>query len=257
MDVTGRTEGDPAAGVLTRNILRFVANWKPVPARTAVYAGDPAGQRHFEAAGFAVSPHVGGKLDSQQVLIVGPGGGREISRDRAAIADWLKAGGALFAVGLDQSNADAVLSIPVTFTNTEHIAAYFEPDGINSRLRGLGPADVHNRDPRELPLVTAGASIRGNGILAMVEKPDIVFCPLVPWEFDPTKTKQANFRRTYRRASFVATRLLANLGVPSTTPVLARFSSPVSTSPAEKRWVDGLYLDQPEEWDDPYRFFRW
>ena len=25
----------------------------------------------------------------------------------------------------------------------------------------------------------------------------------------------------------------------------------------EKRWLDGLYLDAPEEWDDPYRFFRW
>jgi len=29
--------------------------------------------------------------------------------------------------------------------------------------------------------------------------------------------------------------------------------------PAEpsKRWLTGLYLEQPEEWDDPYRFFRW
>ena len=25
----------------------------------------------------------------------------------------------------------------------------------------------------------------------------------------------------------------------------------------EKRWLNGLYQDQPEEWDDPYRFFRW
>jgi len=25
----------------------------------------------------------------------------------------------------------------------------------------------------------------------------------------------------------------------------------------EQRWLDGLYLDVPEEWDDPYRFFRW
>ena len=26
---------------------------------------------------------------------------------------------------------------------------------------------------------------------------------------------------------------------------------------AGRRWLDGLYLDVPEEWDDPYRFFRW
>lgn len=27
--------------------------------------------------------------------------------------------------------------------------------------------------------------------------------------------------------------------------------------PAEGRWASGLYVDQPQEWDDPYRFFRW
>jgi hypothetical protein len=24
-----------------------------------------------------------------------------------------------------------------------------------------------------------------------------------------------------------------------------------------RRWESGFYLDRPEEWDDPYRFFRW
>jgi hypothetical protein len=27
--------------------------------------------------------------------------------------------------------------------------------------------------------------------------------------------------------------------------------------PWQGRWLTGLYLDRPEEWDDPYRFFRW
>ena len=40
-------------------------------------------------------------------------------------------------------------------------------------------------------------------------------------------------------------------------PILDRFKSPVDAAQAEKRWLDGLYLDQPEELDDPYRFFRW
>ena len=29
------------------------------------------------------------------------------------------------------------------------------------------------------------------------------------------------------------------------------------SDPAKGRWLEGLYLDVPEEWDDPYRFFRW
>ena len=53
MDVTGRTEGDPAADALTRNLLRYVSAWKPPPRRKALYVGDPAGKKHLEAAGLS------------------------------------------------------------------------------------------------------------------------------------------------------------------------------------------------------------
>jgi hypothetical protein len=78
---------------------------------------------------------------------------------------------------------------------------------------------------------------------------------MIPWQFDAAK--QSNLKRTYRRASFALTRLLANLGVANGSPILTRFSTPVDVSKPEKRWLAGLYLDPPEEWDDPYRFFRW
>jgi hypothetical protein len=66
-----------------------------------------------------------------------------------------------------------------------------------------------------------------------------------------------NLRRTFRRTSCVVSRLAANLGASATTPLLSRFHSPVDPKGAERRWLTGLYLDIPEEWDDPYRFFRW
>ena len=53
------------------------------------------------------------------------------------------------------------------------------------------------------------------------------------------------------------TRLLANLGVAGSTPLIERFDKLVDGTKAESRWLNGFYLDQPEEWDDPYRFFRW
>jgi hypothetical protein len=28
-------------------------------------------------------------------------------------------------------------------------------------------------------------------------------------------------------------------------------------APSQGRWTSGLYVDQVQEWDDPYRFFRW
>jgi hypothetical protein len=73
------------------------------------------------------------------------------------------------------------------------------------------------------------------------------------WSFE--FVDRHNARRTYRRASFLLARLLANLGAAGRTPLLERFRTPEGAG--EKRWLQGFYLDEPEEWDDPYRFFRW
>ena len=76
-----------------------------------------------------------------------------------------------------------------------------------------------------------------------------------PWLFE--FSQQRNLKRTYRRASCLVTRLLANMGAAGSTPFLERFHSPVRKDADEKRWLTGFYLDTPEEWDYPYRFFRW
>ena len=72
LDVTGRTESDPAARLLARNILSYVLSEKPRVERSIVYAGEPAGQRHLESAGFEVSPFAENKLSAGQVLVAGP-----------------------------------------------------------------------------------------------------------------------------------------------------------------------------------------
>jgi hypothetical protein len=255
LDVTGRTDTDPAADALTLNILHYVSTWKPRPARTALYAGESAGKRHLEAAGLSPLSYTKGTLAADCVLIVGPGGGQQLAGDAPAIAAWLKAGGRVLAIGLSSADAAAFLPFKVEMVKREHIAAYFEPFGRRSLLAGIGPADVHNRDPRQMFLVSGGASVIGDGILARAENANVIFCQIVPWQLDHTKLM--NLKRTFRRASFLVTRLASNMGVAGSTPLLARFRSPVQKANAEQRWLAGLYLDVPEEWDDPYRFFRW
>ena len=115
--------------------------------------------------------------------------------------------------------------------------------------------------PRLIRLYSHGGSIdtaelsRDGRRLATADRANVVFCQLVPWQFDPAK--QMNLKRTFRRASCLVTRLAANMGVAADTPLLARFRRPVNPSKPERRWLEGFYLDVPEEWDDPYRFFRW
>ena len=238
MDVSGRTERDPAAETLARNVLTYAADWKPGARRQVVYAGDPAGKRYLESAGFAPEAYSAGTADGR-LLVAGPGAGQ------------IRSAGPVLAIGFDQQDADA-FALGVTMTKWEHIAAYFAPFDAGSLFAGISPAEVHNRDPRTIPLVTAGASMVGNGVLARGE--NVVFSQLAPWQFEYSGGKM-NVKRTFRRVACLTARLLGNLGAASTTPLLARFATPAGAG--ETRWLDGLYLDVPEEWDDPYRFFRW
>jgi beta-galactosidase len=253
MDVSGRTETAPAAGALARNIFVYVAGWKASISRQVVYAGDPAGRSYLQSAGVAVSAY-NGALSGEHVLVAGPGAGRELRTNADGLAGWFRNGGAMLAIGFDQEDADALRPLDVAMAEKEHIAAYFEPFGLGSPFAGISPAEVHSRDPRMLPLVTGGATVVGDGVLAKAEGANVVFSQLAPWEFDYSGGKM-NIKRTFRRVACLTARLLANLGASSATPLLPRFAKPAAAG--EKRWLEGLYLDVPEEWDDPYRHFRW
>jgi len=252
-DVTGRTEADPAAEALVANIVRYVAAWKPTPRRTVVYAGQKPGLQYLKAAGVSPTAYAG-RLSADQVLVLGPGARRAVGEKAASVKRWVKGGGPVLAVGLTGKEASELLPLEVKTTRAEHIAAWFEAFGVGSPLVGVSPADVHNRDPRTLPLVDDGATPVGNGVLAFAEDFGVVFCQLPPWKLDYSGEKM-NVKRTFRRLAYAANRLLANLGAAGATPLLASVSRPVGDG--ERRWLDGLYLDVPEEWDDPYRFFRW
>ena len=138
MDVTGRTDSDPAADLLVRNLLRYVSDWKPTTRRTVVYAGDPSGKRHLESAGFTVAAYQVENLTADKVLVVGPGGGKTLAADAPAVDAWLKAGGHLLALGLDEQDANAFLPFKVRTTRSEHISAFFKSFDARSLLTGVG-----------------------------------------------------------------------------------------------------------------------
>jgi hypothetical protein len=179
MDVTGRTETEPAAETLAGNILRYVDSWRPAPRRTAQYVGDPAGLAWLTACGIEVVP-LNGEPELEPVTVVGPGGGAELAAQSPFIGPWIKSGGRVLALGLDQAEANSFLPTKVTMQSAEHIAAYFPPFSANSLLAGVAPADIYNRDPRKLPLLKGGATPYGDGVLAA--NGNVVFCQLPPFQ---------------------------------------------------------------------------
>ena len=252
LDVTGRTEKDPSAEVLVRNLINFARSWQPAPQRQLLYAGTAEGKRHLELAGFSPEPFASAKLDPGHILAVGPEGEKEVAPAATAIARFVQAGGRVLVAGLG-TEAHEFLPLKFGVRRAEHISSFFEPPGVGSLFCGLSPAEVHNRDPRVLPLISSGATPLGDGVLAQGHDSNIVFCQMAPWLFGGSE--QNNLRRTFRRTSFALSRVLCNLGASSSTPLLERFQRPAQQT--ETRWRVGFYLDKPQEWDDPYRFFCW
>ncbi len=253
MDVTGRTEFEPAAARLVSNILSYVSKWKPSVKRQVVYAGEEPGIQHLKKTGISVSAYRKDERPHNRIFILGPGN-IDALPDRRFIAGWIRQGGRLLAVGLTPEVAGTILPFPVEMKNGEHISSYFEPQGMISPFTGISPADAHNRAPLSLTKLNNESIILGDGILAGEEKTGTIFCQLVPWHLD-YGNGQHNVKQTFRRWSFLLSRVLGNMGAESSTPLAGRFKK--GAEEGEKRWLTGFYPDEPEEWDDPYRFFRW
>jgi hypothetical protein len=252
LDVTGRTEADPAAMRLINNLLNYVSAWKAAPRRTALYVGEPAGKKHLESTGLSVGEYTGGDLATEQVLVVGPGGGKKLAPHAGSIGRFLTAAGNLLAVGLDQDEANAFLPFRVSTKNAEHIATYFEPPPGGSLLAGVSPADVYARDAKQIPLVTAGATALGDGVLAKAAAANVVFCQVAPWHYDYNADNGAawimyhkahNVKWTYQHTSVLLARLLANMGVGAPTPLVARFGSPAQEGESLQDLIDAPWLE--------------
>jgi hypothetical protein len=253
MDVTGRTEPDPAAARLVGNLIGYVSAWKPAPTSDRVlWAGDAAGKAHLESLGLQVDDATGAALPAGEVLVVGPGGGRKLTASAAAVRSWLARGGSILTVGLDQEEADAFLPFRVTTKRDEHVAAIFPPPAAGSALAGISPAEVYVRDPRPIPQVTGGAEAVGDGVLAVGQGGRVVFCQLAPWQYDYRAANPSawnlgyvnhNVKPTFRRTSFLLSRLLGNLGAAPSTPLLQRFGKPPVDGEPLQDVVDALSLE--------------
>ena len=223
MDVTGRTEADPAAMRLAGNIMSYVDGWK-APTRRAVYClGDPAVKAQLESLGIKPVQYGDGAKVADSVLVVGSADTKSPVA-RAQMGEWVQTGMQVLAIGLDQEGASLVIP-GITMNKAEYINGEVPPQGAGSAFAGVAPADVYDRDAREINLITGGAETVANGVLARSAKGNVVLCQLAPWEFD--YKDNYNLKITNRRTSFLVSRLLGNMGASGETPVLKQFAEPL------------------------------
>jgi hypothetical protein len=265
LDVTGRSEPDPAADRVLFNLLNWAfelpvtqgksakALKKPEP--VAEYTGDAATKRFLESLGTRFEPRA--KTDvRQRIQVVGPG----VDREQLQTVRSLGTSTFVFLFQPRETLAQLGLSMfvrPDKITHTELCDA----DRVQSLLRGIGPAELHFRGRTEIVGVTPQDWSTRTGTLAQIPWTSgyRFFCQIDPRQFDYTQPNKIYLKLTHNRTCTLLSRVLANAGVPMESRLPEYWTTPVegTSDPARARWLHSYYLDTPVANDDPYRYNRW
>ncbi len=227
MDVTGRTEQDPAARRLVLNLVRYCVSPQPAQATRVYYAGSPDGAEALAKLGLKPQRPAGADLGAGDLLVLGPGAEGPA---RAELEAAVKGGLSLLLVGNDEA---ALTRAPVgvacgvqTVASSRLKLPVREP-----AFQGLSNAETHFRNFRDLPLLSGPGTADERGLLAAADLGGgkVVFCQVAPWMFDPADFDHD--RMTYRRTACLLGRILGNLGAPMDTPLLRYWAKPAMVLP--------------------------
>lgn len=268
LDVTGRTEDDPVAAAICRNLVDYLASATPVPPRPVVYAGGKQGEEVLTQLGVRFTRFSRQQPLGENVLLVA-GPGAEFPDDvSAAVAR----GVSLVCLGLGEEDLKRVLpgrivearenAAPVqelppgrVAVETRVTVPSLVEDFSTRALCGVSNAELHWRT---VQLRLAALKPHGRGGNEAIDcftigRGTVVLCQAAPWMFD--YVKQPYLRTSYRRNLLLVSRLLSNLGADRPSPLVELLRE--EASPKADRWLHSYYVQKPEAVDDPYRYYRW
>jgi hypothetical protein len=225
MDVSGRTEPDPAADLLLSNLVRYTLSAPPPPPATRAWCGNAEATRKLLSNLRAVMSCANQPSASDVVVA-----GRDF-KDTSLLRRHAESGGTV--VMLD-AGAEALKSVlPSSATTKEERLTHTPPPLLSSPVwRGVGPCDLHWRGRTVVNTVhlQAGASEAvSTGVLAVarVGKGKVITSAVTPDRFDYTAPNKIYLKLTCQHSAFLVSRLLANQGVSFEAPLLANWSKPV------------------------------
>lgn len=200
--VSGRTEMEPQADEIVRLALERLDRAVPVERRQVCYLGGAEGAELLDSLHIAHVPF-SGQPSPGTLLVLGPGA------KPGDLTGAVAAGMNVLALGLGAAELEAILPGRFELTPGEYFSDYVSGLGEVPEFAGIGNAELHWRGRMAFDAFASGTpggralgSVRvGRGIFAVAQLP--------PWKFD---TEEFYYRTTRRRAVFLVSRLLANLG---------------------------------------------
>jgi beta-galactosidase len=226
LDVTGRTDLDPAARRVALNIIRSLdLPYESDNSKSVKYAGDEAGWDYIRSIEFAAERFEAGELNVQSdLLVVGPG---SWAAQRARAEAFASSGGTVLVLPQDPASL-------APLKTTEVKSARVVPDS-DPLLRGVGPQMLNwrtfvtqqrfNRDGQ-----TAGARVLLDGLVLDQRsgKGRLVFSQL---DWTVFAVDSANLEKPRWHSVQFYRQMLANLGARTANDVAAGLFNPRRVAP--------------------------
>ena len=233
VEVTGRTEPEPAAKRLAANLLDYIRRAEIPHYRSFRIIAGP----EFQA--FLSSLKLEGEQPDADVIVAGPG-----AKSYPDLTGSVESGKTVLAFGLSEAELGQLLpqlDIATAKNRPSQMADLSAPE-----LRGISNLDTAFQtrldyatvDGRELTVKKIG---KGTAVIV-----GVIPSMLNPEEF-------FRLRSSFRRRTFLVSQILRNAGIASGSALLERFSS----QPVKDPWLGSYYLQNPIAGDDPYRYYHW
>jgi hypothetical protein len=223
MDVTGRTEGDPAGERLVSNLVAYLREAAAPAASPCLAVGD----QRVASLAHSLGVRLG---DSGSLLLVGPGA------DLVAVRSRVEQGANVLALGLGA--ADVAKLVPGA--SAEAVPGYSQLGNPSGKpFAGISNSDLHWRTKLDYTAVRPGGPVADIGSdalrVAKVGQGTVVLCQVAPWMLDDEA--KPYLRTSKRRSLFLLGQLLRNLGAAMDSPLPELLATP--SDPSTLPLVDG------------------
>ncbi|MFZ2657073.1 MAG: hypothetical protein WAX69_19220 [Victivallales bacterium] len=164
MDVSGRTESDPAAELICRNIVRYLDTpLEGMQNRTAICASQKTSDR-ISSLGFSSAPWSGSLDPARNILVFGKGDSELWPKLRESVLAFVDKGGTvLFLPVADEIIADPVFKgLSLKTLRTSRAGTSVDSDKL---FDGVGLQHLHWREPIDLFKLEADASSKFQSLL--------------------------------------------------------------------------------------------
>ena len=237
LNVTGRTETEPAAMQVVANLLQSLESPPVNDCKTWDILGGKRFREEIAKLGFRTPA----AKRNAEVLVIGPG-----AKKYPDLTPMVERGTKVLCFGLGADELNSLFPGKIKARDLKNQPSRLA-DLDHPEFAGISNMDTYFQTRLDYAVTGNGAELDRIAI----GKGSVVICSVTAEMLDYRTL--FHLRTSFRRRSNLMSRLLNNAGIPSQSVLLKRFTE----SPSPKPWLDSFYVQEPVDEDNPYRYYHW